>query len=256
MVKRRAPSLRPPSMSPVTAVLVVLIAGAYVAAWSTGSNGLLGPLGFTSDLSRPWSVLTFPFACAGTGREFFGILCSVLWLSFVGTWAERALGRFHLLAWFFGTAVAAAFLAYLVALATGVPASLYTAWIPVAALTGLWAGHNPSQRVLFMFVINIEAKWLALISGLVVMFAHGTGLPILGIAVALPVLVAWFAGKGAFVRSSREVVSGRGQKAQSAKEFDEFIEKVRGKEKEREERDRLRRLLEGTPSDGSSDPED
>jgi hypothetical protein len=78
---------------------------------------------------------------------------------------------------------------------------------------------------------------------------YGAGDPLRGFAVALPSVAFWLWGSGKVRRPERRVQSGRGGMAKSPKEFDEFLAKVREKERRREEEETLRRLLERPPQD-------
>jgi hypothetical protein len=107
-----------------------------------------------------------------------------------------------------------------------------------------------------MGVVPLQAKWLALITALIDMFTFGAGQPIVGVMAVVPCAVGFFHGSGSVFRpKSKMVVSGRGQRAQDPKEFEGYIDKVRSREKERIEREKLRKLFESSVGDESSDPE-
>ena len=86
-------------------------------------------------------------------------------------------------------------------------------------------------------------------------FTFGHGMPLVGVMAVVSCGAAFVHGSGfRFSTKKKPVVSGRGNRAQSQKEFEGFIDKVRTREKERDERERLRRLFESSVEDGDDGP--
>jgi hypothetical protein len=98
---------------------------------------------------------------------------------------------------------------------------------------------------------------LALIVTVLTILSQGSGLggpesrlaPLFGIAVATPLILAWFYGADKLpIRYGllrRLPTTGKTKQ----KEFDAFISNVRDREKEREEKERLRKLFEDSLDD-------
>lgn len=243
------------AQSPATMGLVMSLAAAFLAAWLMANGQTMESLAFLAAPLRLWTFLTYPLAFPPGGGGFLYLVLECFWLFMIGTQLERWLRPAGLLVSFFGYAALSAALAWLVHLTSGADFVLSGPLLPVASLTCVWAGRNPDSPILLFGIIPLAAKWIALLLALGALFAYGIGAPAVGVAVALPCLLAWFQGRRrvSLFERQKTVVTGRGQRAKSETEFDAFMKKVKDKEKERDEREKLRKLLESGTEDGPQD---
>jgi membrane associated rhomboid family serine protease len=229
---------------PATLGLIGALVVAFVVGWFPEAGAQVAQaLAFDGTLARPWTLLTYPFVLLG-GQVFFALfLC--LWLAFIGQQLEPEFGSAKFVGAFFLSTLVGS-LALLVVQAPAMGPGL-----PVAAMTVLWCALNPFRTILVMFVVPLQARWLALLTAAFVFFGAGAGNVLAGGLSLVPLALAWFGGPWAAGRPGRHlaVQAGRGA-TKSPAEFADYMEKVRRKEREREERERLRRLLEGSSDEG------
>lgn len=243
----------PPS-SYGTVALVAMIALAFLLAWAAGPGSsyqralILAP---ASVAQQPWTLLSYVLASAG-GFAFIGTLFLCLWLWMIGQSQERDLGTpgllilfavatlIHSLLWQLGSMVVPG--------GAGVP--LYGAYLPVAFMTMAWAARNAEQVISFMFALQLKAKWLALITVGAVLFSSGAFVPLMGFFAIAPLGLGWLWGQGrlpGIPYGRTQVLKSEGKKRD--REFDQYRESVRQREKDREERERLRKLFESSLQD-------
>jgi membrane associated rhomboid family serine protease len=232
------------SGAPVTAGLVAAIVVAFLASFFSNGMMLRPQLAFIPDgaLSSPWTFFTYPFAYPP--GAIFAIFFGALWLWSIGGSVERELdSRRYGIFFFVMTALGALFL-WIGALGMGVSMPLETAWMPTAAVTVAWGTRNPNTPLTFMFVLPITGRWLAWIAALFVFF--GTSAQLAPFA-ALPLLFAYLfaAEKLPFAPWS---MRRRADKKAEARFYGLQDDAIR-REKEREERERLRRLFESSLDD-------
>lgn len=238
--------------APGTWVLVALLVVAFLVAWF--SPGILHPLAFIpAELgSQPWSVLTYPFHNPGDGGNFVWYVVLWLWLWGMGGDVERRIGTPRLVGvWIAATLVGSAAL---------ILASVFTpirglgaagTMIPLGAVTVAWCSLNPSAQVRLMLVLPITGYWLRWLTYGMVLFAVGsyTGTPLAGVCALLPLLLAQMYVlnqlPGAFAFHT-----GPGGRIRNApKQDNAYFEEVKRREKDREERERLRKLFESSLAD-------
>jgi membrane associated rhomboid family serine protease len=243
------------SGAPGTVVLVILLIAFYLLAFLN-----LAPVTelafWTSEaLARPWTFLTYAFVT--DARWLIAIVFMCLWLWGIGGWVERDLGTPKYLMVFCLFAVLCSLALFIGAMVVGRHTVLMSAWTPIAALTIIWGTRNPEMGVTLMFVLPIKGKYLAWLSAALVFF--GTADPRLAIFAAAPLALAYFfaANKLAalpYARGAPSFSLPRKQEGKHPREDDRYFDDVKRREKEREERERLRKLFEGSLSD-DDDPE-
>lgn len=168
----------------------LLIIIANVVTWlfvffgaNTPSTFLAGELGLTT----AWRWLTYPLVGGGDIVPFL-LFMYVFW--WIGTSLERSWGSAK-----FARVFVVATLAYAAALWLGF-AVMQRSYNPQAFVGGLlgpettlfciWAALNQQATVLFMFIVPVQAKWLAL--GVLVLHYFQMG-PIMGLfAISVPIL--------------------------------------------------------------------
>jgi hypothetical protein len=115
--------------------------------------------------------------------------------------------------------------------------------------------RNPEATVLFSFVIPIKAKWLAVITAALVLFGYGTPYPIVGVFACFHLGLAW-----AFASEKLKFLPFKaGPSSKALKRTDmmsrEFYDDAKRRQKEREEKDALRKLFERSLISDPDDPD-
>jgi len=231
--------------APATLCILGLIVIGFLVSFATNGQSGFEELAFNSSdvLGKVWTFVTYPFAYPP--QAFIAVLFLCLWLFGIGSIIERDLSIWrYVIFWLLMTAAGAGML-WVGSVLTGVYAPLHGAFIPIAALTVAWGTRYPEQPVTFMFILPLAAKWLAWISAALVFF--GTVVQLAPFT-ALPLVLAWaFASdrlpgipysprsRGASYESKRQKKAHR-----------DFADRVKNREKEREERERLRRMFESS----------
>ncbi|MCX7800401.1 MAG: rhomboid family intramembrane serine protease [Fimbriimonadales bacterium] len=226
-----------------TALLVVAIAGSFVLAFF--GIGLRGLLAFAnaSALERPWAFLSYPFAM-GRG-DLLAALFGCLWLYGIGGQLERTWGRPRFLGFFFAMAALGALAFWVGGFLLGTGSVLAGPWMPLAAITVAWGTLFPNQPVTFMFVLPLTGRWLAWLSAILVFFSSPN--PAMALFACTPLALAWAyaGGRLGSLGSARPTErSWRG-----TRDDPRYREDVRRRERERAERERLRRLFENSVRD-------
>lgn len=247
------------SQAPATAVLTVAIGLAFVISWFSAGRFLGLDWMFLPEiaLQKPWTMLTYQFASVGDGRGLIWLVFLLLWLWGLGGSLERDLGTPKYVAyWFVMTFLGAAFhwIGFLIAGGGLEPgqAALFGAYFPVAAVTLAWGTRNPNTPLTLMFVLPIVGKWLALLAVLLVFF--GTNSPMLAVFAVIPLGLAYLfaADRLPLLPASTSVRDKKSERRQERRQV-EMIDRAVDRKREREERERLRKLFESSLAD---DPED
>jgi hypothetical protein len=235
-------------------VVVGIVLVPFLAAWLGAGPFLMEAFSLVPGrvASAPWTVFTYPFADSGNGGAFIFILFSALWAYWVCTPIEKETGS-PLLLMLLGIFILTGGLALSLGAFLGGATRIYSgAYLPLAALTVLWAARNPNATVLLMMVIPVQAKWIGVISAAAVLFGIGTASPLVGVAALLPLALAAAYGLNRIpgVKFGESLADRKKGKAKD-RQFNRFMDDVKKREKEREERERLRRLFESSLKDDS-----
>lgn len=245
-----------PKLNVTSGLLVAMFCG-FVFAFLPGGRVFAAEwLACDGSLAKPWNLVTYPFFDFQIGIGLIFLIFSWVWLYMIGNDVERKLGKVPYLLTFFAYTAFAGLLVSQTANAVGSLMVINSCWLPVSALTCYWAGSDRSRVVMMWGVVPLQSKLLAIVTALILLFTYGAGNPMIGVVATVPCLVGWLHGSGVFKPRQKMVVSGRGQRAQDPKEFEGYIDKVRSREKERAEREKLRKLFESSVGDESSDPGD
>jgi membrane associated rhomboid family serine protease len=237
------------SGTPGTLGLVALFAVCFVLSW-LGASELMFQLGFRG-FSAPWGVFTYPLASSGAGGAVLFVILGLLWLWSFGTQVERDLGTGRFLGAFAIFTVIGALFVGLAGLVTGSQSMLFGSFLPVSILTVVWCGRNPTQTIMMMGIFPLLAKWLAVLTAVLVLFSVGDRQPIVGAFALIPVALGWAWGSGKLpipYSTVRGGISASERKQRDRKE-QAFRDKVTDRKKEREERERLRRMFEDSLKD-------
>jgi len=201
-------------------------------------------------IAKPWTLLTYPWApLIETGRGLVGSIFLMIWLYWIGRSVERDLSPSKMAGFWFAVTLAGALGNWVGMSATRVFAPLLGPEIPIAALTILWCTRNPSHTIRVYMVIPVTGKWIAWITVACVLVGYGYEVPLMGIVDCIPLFLAYLYaanrlprlayGSGGVYQATQKEATTRGQVMYDQSYFDE----VKRREKEREERERLKKLL-------------
>lgn len=193
----------------------------------------------------PWGFLTYPFAYPM--GSILSALFGILWLVGVGGSVERELGRNRFFAFWLVMTLLGSIMVWIGSMLMNKPGVLFTAWMPISAVTVAWGTRNPNAQVTFMFVLPLTGKWMAWLSAILVFF--GTN-PYLAPFAASPLLLAhlFAANKLPFAPWSGASRIDAWEKKRDKRLLD-LVDDSMERKKDREERERLRKLFEGSLSD-------
>lgn len=165
---------------PLTKLLIVANVATFLAAEVLHYEPLAFYLGFTpgSLAVVPWTILTYPLLG----------LCGVLCLLFQGYWMwvaggslERSWGTRRFALYFFTMSVISAIGIGAGALLIGRDIGLAGLWLPIAGVTVSFAMLNPDEQILFLFILPLKLKYLALLDAAIVLVSYGRVHPLLGL---------------------------------------------------------------------------
>ncbi|HJP82320.1 MAG TPA: hypothetical protein VJ835_02340 [Fimbriimonadaceae bacterium] len=245
--------------APITlAVLASVIVMAFFW-WFTAGRGMDSIILFTDWQDRPWTLFTYPWAEQPfvSGLAILSFVFLIMWVFWVGGTTERDLspGKYIGL-WIAMILLPALFIVLLgplVAKAYGTAGM----WLPVAGITVVWCTRNPRQTIMLYGLIPLSGFWLGWVTVVSVVLLAGFGNPVLGLVSALHLPIAWaFASnripgmsysRGAVFMSNRW--SDKPNLKKSERLDKSYFEDVKKREKEREERERLRKLFESSLQD-------
>lgn len=236
----------------VTTAFVVLVAVGFVAMWLTKSPGVVPDLTFLTRLfaDRPWTPLTYPFdGSAG----LFGVLFATLWMLMIGNQVESELGslRFGIVIALF-TVLCPLFI-WIGSIVTKEPGGMNGPWVTVEGVTIMWATRYPETELRLYAILPIKAKYLGWFGAAIIFFGVT---PILTPFLIVPLIGVWAfaANKIPFLpygRPRANTPTARYRK--HWKEDENYFSDVKRREKERDERERLRKLFEGGSVDEKDD---
>jgi membrane associated rhomboid family serine protease len=235
--------------SPATICLVFLLILGCFLTWMMpmfmGNNfAFVGQI-----FPRVWTLITYPFAnttLTSQAGPLFALFLA-LWVLMVGGTLERDHGsRNFWILWFSVTLISVLPLAIVRETALGT-------LIPVACLTVMWGTRYPDQIVQLLGIVPVPAKYIAMLSTLAVFFGYasnGTAWYI-GLLACVGCLISYLYASNRIPKlryGLKPAVASaysrsKPTKAERERE-DAFLKNVYDREKEREERERLRKLFE------------
>lgn len=232
--------------------LIAVSVVTFVLAWGGLHQAILS-LAFDPilALSKPWTFLTFVISNAGDGRSAFWFILGLLWLWSFGVPIERQEGMKRYALVLIGSTLAVSLSYWLGTLILRPEAVqfLFGTTLTTSCITVIWCARNPNQTIMLMGLVPIQGKFLALFVGILDIMSLGTGSPLLGIFIAIPLVAAWFYGMRPVAASyGSNRMTRAEQKARDRRE-QAFLDSVKDREKEREEREKLRRLFESSLRD-------
>ena len=238
--------------APVTAGIVILAAASFLLDWLL-HLGIAEALFFSpARVTSFWTFATYPFALGGDGRALINLLFGLYWIWMIGSQVEREMGTPRFAAYWVAMSIFPAVFTFAFTALLGLRSiPLGGIWLPEAAITVAWATRNPNA-IIQLIVFPIQAKWIGIITTALVLFEYGTPVPLLGVAAILHLGIAYAiasnrvpffpyrttAGGGFFGGTGKKVPTRHGIQPES------FFDDVRRREKDRKEREELRKLFE------------
>ena len=246
-------------------ITIGIIASVIVFAfiwWFTGAKGMEQIVVAPNWSSRPWSVLTYPWAEMPftTGFGLLGFFFLVMWTFWVGGTIERDLGPVKYAGLWLAMILLPGLFIGLIAPLLSKTFLVAGMWLPIAGLTIVWCTRNPNQQIMLYGIVPLKGLWLGWITLGTTIILSGFGNPLLGVISALHLPIAWAfaANKLPVVTYSRGATSFGKAKAtdssflkKSERMDGSYYDDVKKREKEREERERLRKLFESSLNDDS-----
>jgi membrane associated rhomboid family serine protease len=231
----------------VTIVLCALTIIGSLITWASPTAVIDGFAYSGLPFPKVWTLFTYPFV--NLPSPFF-LLLQILWLYFVGSIVERDHGSTKFL-----------YLWLVISVVGAIPMSFFKTpllgmLVPDAMLVTLWATRYPNMIVRLFMCIPVAAKWIGVLSVATVFFIYASTaeLAVRGIMAILGCAVAFFYAKNLIpnlpygLRHGTAFIKPKPTKAQVAREK-EYYDDVFRREKEREERERLRKLFEDSIGD-------
>ena len=237
--------------APVSLVLTIVVIVGALLTWAK-PDFMIEWFAFVGQVfPKVWTLFTYPLASSvlmsATGPIFTVFLA--MWLLSVGRNLEGDHGgKKFLLLWFVTTLIGVIPLAIFGYGALGT-------LVPVAMLTVMWGTRFQNSTVMIFGLVPVLGKWVAVLSVLTVFFSYAsTGSQFFaGFLACIGCLVAYLYASNRIPKVPYGLRHGvnvkpKPTKAQIAKEK-EYFDDVYRREKEREERERLRKLFEDSLGD-------
>ena len=243
-----------------TATLYIIagLVACFLLTWIfSGSvpNPVWDNLAFDSGLSKPWTLLTYPFAVTIRGVFWFAISCWILH-QFMSD-LERRMGPSGVTIFFFAMTLLGGIGYYVgTVVAAGPSAREPTLNLMIEVVIFTWALLNWGSTIKLFMVIPVPCSVIFYLCIASVVIEHGLKSPLVGVFTALPLLVSWlYVTNRIAVMPFGKVpdVAGVKQKKKDDREFHDYMDKVREKEQDRKEKDRLRKMFESSLSDDDED---
>ncbi len=249
--------------APVTiGFLASLIIFAFVW-WLSGAKGMEKFVLAPGWQSQPWTLFTYPWAQLPfvSGFAIIGFVFMIMWTFWTGSFVERDLGAIKYAGlWAVMILLPALFQVLLGPLVSQVYGTAGL-WLPLGGVTIVWCARNPKAQIMMYGIIPMSGQILAIVTLVSTILLAGFGNPLLGIisALHLPIAYAFALNKIPFWPYSRGA-GGFGRSRASDSQFLHKTEKmdkgyyddVKRREKERDERERLRKLFESSITDDTN----
>jgi hypothetical protein len=240
------------SGAPAVYILIGVLLAAFVVAWLV-QGSIFPHLAFTGNWAKPWTLLTYPFADVGDGTSLLWFLLMLMWLYWVGTAVERDLQTIKFVGFLLAMTLLPALLIYVGGMViNNKPPAVYGPSLLVSAITVAWGVRYPTTCIRLWCIIPVTGKILAVLTVLLTMFGYGTiyGSPAMGVIASLHlgVAAAFAANKLPFAGYHKPAWKSPAAKATDRRDA-AYYDDVKRREQERVERERLRKLFEGSVRD-------
>lgn len=242
-------AFRPTATHLLVGALIVCFLGGWALSGSE-SNPFFEILAYSPDLSQPWTLLTYPFTARIEHVIWFALVCWILF-QFLSD-LERRMQAIGVTAFFFVMTLLGGIGYYIGSAIFGTSMIFPSLNLPTEVVVFTWCLLNPSAQIRLMFVLPVHTRvlmWLC-VAGIII--ECGWGNPLVGFCAALPVPVAWaYATNRIPGMRFGDVPSLSEAKAKKKddRSFHQFMDKVKEREQDRAEKERLRKLFESSLSD-------
>jgi len=232
--------------APITMGIVVALAVLSVVFFFSNGNGMELLVANVEWTQKPWTLLLYPFAYSGVGgigALLFAIFM-IGWMLYACGSVEREIGPVKYIATWVILTVLPALLVLESMRAARSGFSLMGPYLPISGLTVIWATRNQYAKFLIWGLIPVTGRIIGWLTVAGTFFTFGLGNPIVGLVAVLPMGLAWlFATNRIPFFKYKSLEIERVEKKQAEREL-AFRAEVVVREREREERERLRRLFE------------
>lgn len=245
--------------APITIGIIASVILFAFIWWFTGAKGIEQIVIAPGWASRPWAILTYPWAEMPftTGFGLLGFIFLVMWTFWVGGTLERDLGPTKYVGFWLAMILLPGLFVGLLGPLLGKPFVVAGMWLPIAGMTIAWCTRNPTQQIMLYGIVPLSGKWLGWITLGTTIILSGFGNPLLGVFSAFHLPIAW-----AFAANKLPFTYSRGASTFGKRKVDDnqflrktekmgasYYDDVKKREKEREERERLRKLFESSLND-------
>lgn len=264
MALQQGPSWFRRQAAPITLGIIASVIAFALIWWLTGAKGIENLVVSPNWSSKPWVLLAYPWAQMPftTGFALLGFVFLIFWTFWVGGSTERDLGPVKYLLFWLAMILLPALFVGLIGPALGKPFVVAGMWLPIAGITIAWCTRNPNQQIMLYGIIPVLGKWLGWITLGTTIILSGFGNPLLGIVSALHLPIAWLFASNripAFTYSygGASFLKPKATDSQFLRKTEKmdksYYDDVKKREKEREEREKLRKLFESSLRDDKDD---
>lgn len=209
--------------------------------------------------SKPWTLFTYPWADVpfASGGKLLGFVFLCIWIFFMGGSSERDLGPSKYAVLWLTMVLLPALFIVLLGPSVGIVAAAGM-WLPSAGVTLVWCVRNPTSQIMLYGLIPLSGKWLGWITIAATILLSGRGNPLFGVISGLHLAVAWAFAANRIPFRTYSRGGGTFGKAKLAdrpflKKADRmdksYYDDVKKREKDRDERERLRKMFESSVND-------
>jgi hypothetical protein len=203
-------------------------------------------------MRAPWTLFTYILAWPAGGIVSFLFL--ILAMYSFGSTLEAKFGT----AWFlklFGVATLAGSVVGIIGTLAHPTGLLVTPWVPTSLVLIAWCGFHKHESIMLYGLVRVPAPILAIITAAILTFGTLSLGQVGSVLLIVPAALFWFYSIGSFrslapkrttTVSGTKVDAAAKRKAQREREY---LDRVQDKVKEREERERLRKLFESSLKD-------
>jgi hypothetical protein len=245
--------------APVTIwIIASMIVFAFVW-WITSVKGMEQFILMPDWQQKPWTILTYPWADTPffDGLRLIFFVFMVMWMFWTGTSVERDLGPVKYIGlWAAMILLPALFIIVLGPLVGKVVAN--GMWLPETGITIVWCLRNQTQEIRLYGAIPLSGKVLAIVTVIVNILLTGAGNPLFGLVGSLHLGIAalfavnkipfWTYARGASTLGNTKITDRPYLKKSERMETGSYDD-VKKREKERDERERLRKMFESSLND-------
>jgi len=204
-------------------------------------------------LGKPWSILTYPFSYVGVGgiSELLWFLLLLGWLLMAGGSIERQIGTQRYALFWVAMTVLPALCLWLGMMALGMSGAVTGPYLPVAGISVAWATRNRTAPVSLMGIVPLTGMWIGVIVVAGTFFMYGSRNPAIGFFSIIHLALAYAFADNKIPGFGFTTITNRAYRPSKQAQIkeDTYFDDVVRREKEREERERLRRLFEGSLND-------